>query len=210
MNTPTRSHSLTHFTLFTPFTSSMRQEVLVGEDAVEGRAADLSWRAERSLLPRLRSSTYCTWRRMTASRDRLAAWTVVCGPRLVSKPLAAKPAPSPMAGPRGEYAPDCRLTKGCGNGCGPSGRDEVEGADDAVIGFEQGILKGAEEFAHVARPRVLQKAGERAGPKHNGALLIADAEPAEEELCERGDVFAALAQRRNGEANGGEAEREIG
>ncbi len=57
---------------------------------------------------------------------------------------------------------------------------------------------------------MLEQAGERAGSEHDGALLVARAEAVEEELRERGDVFAALAQRRNGEADGREAEGEVG
>src|SRR5208337_5372759 len=74
----------------------------------------------------------------------------------------------------------------------------------------QCILKRAEQFTHVAGPRVLQKARESAGSKHDRALLVADAEPLEKELRKRSNVFAALAQRRNSEADGGQAEREIG
>ncbi len=87
---------------------------------------------------------------------------------------------------------------------------EVSGADDAVAGFEEGGLKDAGELADVARPVVLEQAGERAGAEDDGALLIAGADAVEQGLGEGGDVFAALAQRRNGEANGGEAEGEVG
>ena len=57
---------------------------------------------------------------------------------------------------------------------------------------------------------MLQQAGERAGAEDDGALLIAGADAVKQGLGERGDVFAALAQRRNGEADGGEAEGEVG
>jgi len=57
---------------------------------------------------------------------------------------------------------------------------------------------------------VLEEPGEGAGSEDHGALLIAGAKAVEEELGERGDVFATLAQRRNGEANGCEAKGEVG
>ena len=82
--------------------------------------------------------------------------------------------------------------------------------DDAVVGFEECSFKQAGELAHIARPGVLEEAGERAGPEDDGALLVAGANAVEQGLCERGDVFTALAQRGDGEANGGEAEGEVG
>jgi hypothetical protein len=57
---------------------------------------------------------------------------------------------------------------------------------------------------------VLEKAGERAGSEKDGALLIAGADAVEEELDERGDIFAALAERRDGKANRSEAKCEVG
>ena len=92
----------------------------------------------------------------------------------------------------------------------PVGKGQVVGADDAVVGFEQGGFKDGGEFAHVAGPAVLQEAGEGAGAEDDGALLIAGADAVEQGLGEQGNVFAALAQRRNGEADGGKAEGEVG
>ena len=57
---------------------------------------------------------------------------------------------------------------------------------------------------------MLQEAGQRAGAEDDGALLVAGADAVEQGLGQRGDVFAALAQRGNGEADGGEAEGEVG
>jgi len=91
-----------------------------------------------------------------------------------------------------------------------AGQGQVVGADDAVDGFEQGGFEDGGQLTHVAGPVVLQKAGECAGSKGHGALLIADAEPVEQELGQWSNIFAALAQRRNSEADGGQAEREIG
>ena len=48
------------------------------------------------------------------------------------------------------------------------------------------------------------------GPRRDGALLIAGADAVKEELNERGDVFTALAKRRDGKANRSEAKREVG
>ena len=90
------------------------------------------------------------------------------------------------------------------------GQGEVAGEDDAVVGFEERGFKDAGEFADVAGPVVLEEAGEGAGAEEHGALLIAGADAVEQGLGERGDVFAALAQRRNGETDGGEAEGEVG
>ena len=87
---------------------------------------------------------------------------------------------------------------------------EVAGADDAVDSFEEGGFKNAGEFADVSRPVVLEEASEGAGSEHDGALLVAVAESFEEGLGEGSDVFAALAQGWNGEANGGEPEGEVG
>ena len=109
-------------------------------------------------------------------------------------------------------APEARIGRGPGEGRGRKavGQGEVDGADDAVVGFEQSGFEDAGELADVAGPVVLQEAGKGAGSKNDGALLVARAEAVEQELGERGDVFAAQAQRRNGEADGGEAEGEVG
>ena len=48
------------------------------------------------------------------------------------------------------------------------------------------------------------------GPRSDRALLIAGADAVEQGLGERGNVFAALAQRGNGKADGGEAEGQVG
>ena len=93
---------------------------------------------------------------------------------------------------------------------GFSGQGEVAGEDDAVVGFEQGGFKDAGELADVAGPVVLEETGECAGAEDDGALLVAGADAVEQGLGERGNIFAALAQRRNGEADGGESEGEVG
>ncbi len=90
------------------------------------------------------------------------------------------------------------------------GQGEVRGSDDAVVGLKKSVFENAGELAHVAGPGMLEKAGEGAGPEDDGALLIAGADAVKEELGERGDVFAALTKRRDGEANGGEAKGEVG
>ena len=90
------------------------------------------------------------------------------------------------------------------------GQGEVRGADDAVVGLKKSVFENAGELAYVAGPGVLEEAGKRAGSEDDGALLIAHADTVEEELGEGGDVFAALAQRRDREANGGEAKGEVG
>jgi len=97
-----------------------------------------------------------------------------------------------------------------GGGLQAVGEGEVRGTDDAVVGLEESVLEDTGQFAHVAGPCVLKKAGKCAGPEDDGALLIASTDALEEELGERGDVFAALAQRRDGKANRGEAEGEVG
>ena len=87
---------------------------------------------------------------------------------------------------------------------------QVVGLDDAVDGFEQGGFEDGGEFADVAGPIVFEESGEGAGAEDDGALLIAVADVFKQVLGERGDVFAALAQGWNGEADGGEAEGEVG
>ena len=57
---------------------------------------------------------------------------------------------------------------------------------------------------------MLQEAGKRAGAERHGALLITVADLVEQGLREGSDVFAALAQGRNGEADGAEAESKVG
>jgi hypothetical protein len=56
----------------------------------------------------------------------------------------------------------------------------------------------------------LEETGKCAGSEDDWALLVAGADAVEEKLRERGDVFAALAQRGDGEANGSEAKGEVG
>ncbi len=97
-----------------------------------------------------------------------------------------------------------------GRGEGVVGEGEIGGADDAVGGFEERGFKDARELAHIAGPVVLEEAGEGAGSEDDVALLIAGGDALEQGLGEGGDVFAALAQRRDGEADGGEAEGEVG
>jgi hypothetical protein len=97
-----------------------------------------------------------------------------------------------------------------GRGEGVVGQGEIGGADDAVGGLEERGLEDARELAHIAGPGVLKEAGEGAGAEDDVALLIAGGDALEQGLGERGDVFAALAQGRNGEADGGEAEGEVG
>ena len=99
---------------------------------------------------------------------------------------------------------------GGGGGFGGVGEGEVGGAYDAVGGFKERGFEDGGEFADVAGPGVLDEASERAGAEDDGALLVAGAEAVKQALGERGDVFAALAERRDGEADGGEAEGEVG
>ncbi len=97
-----------------------------------------------------------------------------------------------------------------GRGEGVVGESKIDGADDAVGGLEERGLKDARKLADIAGPGVLEETGEDARSEDDVALLIAGGDALEERLGERGDVFAALAQGRNGEANGGEAEGEVG
>ena len=89
----------------------------------------------------------------------------------------------------------CMGWGGFGLGVEAGGQGEVAGADDAVYGFEKGGFKDGGELADVAGPVVLEEAGEGAGAEDDGALLIAGADAVEQGLGERGDVFAAHAQR---------------
>jgi hypothetical protein len=96
-----------------------------------------------------------------------------------------------------------------GWGGGVVGEGEIRGADDAVGGLEERGFKDAGELAHVAGPVVLEQAGESAGTQDDVALLVAGGDALKQGLGERSNVFAALAQGRNGEADGGEAEGEV-
>ena len=91
-----------------------------------------------------------------------------------------------------------------------AGHGQVVGADDAVDGFEERCFEDGGQLADVSGPVVLQEAGEGAGAKNHRALLIEAADTVEQRLGEDGDVFAALAERGNGESDGGEAEGQIG
>jgi hypothetical protein len=90
------------------------------------------------------------------------------------------------------------------------GQGQIFGPDDAVDGFEQRGFQHRGQLAHVSRPVVLQQPGQRAGPQHHGALLVARADAVQQRLGQHGNVFAALAQRGNGKADGGEPEGQIG
>jgi len=57
---------------------------------------------------------------------------------------------------------------------------------------------------------VLEQAGEGAGAEHDGPLLVAGADAVKQGLGQGRDVFAAHAQRGNGEADGGEPEGQVG
>ena len=87
---------------------------------------------------------------------------------------------------------------------------DVGGSDDAVVGLEQSGFKDAGEFADVAGPGVLDEAAEGSWSEGDGTLLIAAADAFEQELGKRGDIFAALAQGWNGEADGGKAKGQVG
>jgi hypothetical protein len=91
-----------------------------------------------------------------------------------------------------------------------SGKGKVAGSDDAVDGFKEGGFKDGGQLADVAGPVVLEETGERAGAEDYRALLVAGADAVEEGLGEGGDVFAAHAQRWDGEADRGETEGEVG
>lgn len=93
---------------------------------------------------------------------------------------------------------------------GFDGQGKIAREDDAVVSLEECGFEDAGEFADVAWPVVLKEPGEGAGTEEHGALLIAGADAVKQGLGERSDVFAALTQRRNGEADRGEAEGEVG
>ena len=90
------------------------------------------------------------------------------------------------------------------------GDEQIFRADDAVGGFEQSGFKHAGELTHIAWPAVLEQACERTGAENDGTLLVAAADAVEKGLCKSGDVFFAIAQGRDGEADGGETEGEVG
>lgn len=93
---------------------------------------------------------------------------------------------------------------------GNVGKGEVAGPYDAVCGFKERSFKHSGQLADVAGPVVLEEPGKRAGAEDNRALLIAAADAVEEGLSEDGDIFLALAQGGNREAQGGKAEGEVG
>ena len=115
-----------------------------------------------------------------------------------------------VRGPGGGVHAEVRVEWWVVLGLGTVGQGKIGGLDEAIGCFEERHFENAGEFAYIAGPGVLQKPRHGAGRKDHGTKLVAGAEAVKQELCEGGNIFAALAQRRDGEADRGEAESEVG
>ena len=161
------------------------EQNFIGKDAIEGRTADGE---------------------LTGGAKLVAAIEV----EDVLDVLANDGVEGQVGRPRGGMNAGTRIEQRGILGLGSVGQGEIGGLDEAIGGFEERHFEDTGELANVARPVVLQEAGEGAGSKDDRTQLVAVAEAIEQELCERSDIFAALAERRDGEADRGEAEGEIG
>ena len=90
------------------------------------------------------------------------------------------------------------------------GEAEVGDFDDVFAGHEDGALDGVVELADVAGPGVVQHQLQRGGVDALHLLAIALRVAGEEMRGERRNIFAALAQRRQVNLDGIEAEEEVG
>lgn len=97
-----------------------------------------------------------------------------------------------------------------GSGCRPLQAREIEGADPLTGALQGRAGDDGLELADVAWPAIGGEAGEGTGGKTTEEPGILPIPLAEEEAGENGDVFAALAQRGEGEANGGEMAGQVG
>src|SRR5579863_9327153 len=86
---------------------------------------------------------------------------------------------------------------------------EVLGVNDSMHSVESRSFKHAGKFACIGRPVVLQQTRGGARRKTQARKMIARADAVQKECGKRRDVFAALTQRRNGEANSREAKGEL-
>jgi len=99
-----------------------------------------------------------------------------------------------------------------GDGVSLDGRGEggkKSGADLRSVGEDGGALEGVLEFADVAGPRVIAEAAAGFGAEGERRLSQFAAKFFEEVGSEEKNVVAAIAQGRNRERNGGDAEVEI-
>jgi hypothetical protein len=94
-------------------------------------------------------------------------------------------------------------------GIGPMEGRNVDGADPLAGAFESRRGHDGFQFADVAGPGVGGEAREGAGAKPR-RFLVLQAPVTEKEAGKEGDVFFAVAERRQGEADGGEVTGEVG
>lgn len=87
---------------------------------------------------------------------------------------------------------------------------EVGGFDLRAAGHEDGAFEGVVELADVAGPAMLQKGLDGGGFEAADLLAVTLGVAGEEVRGERGDVFAAFAERREMDFDGVEAEEEVG
>lgn len=101
-----------------------------------------------------------------------------------------------------------------GRGCGfwnrPLQPRNVDGPDPLTGTFESGGNDDGFQLADIARPGVGGEAPEGAGGETTHRLVVLLAPGAEKQARKQGDVVFAVAEWRNGEADGGEVTGEIG
>ena len=132
----------------------LRQRAFVGEDAIEGRAAD-------------------------GELARGAKLVAVVKVEDVLDVMANDGVEGEVAGARGRMRAEAGIGLGVEEGLRAFGERQVGGTDDAVIGFEQGVFEYARKLAHVSGPAMLEEASEDAGAEDDGALLVAGADAVE-------------------------------
>lgn len=101
---------------------------------------------------------------------------------------------------------------GCGRGLRnrPLQARNVDGPDPLTGTFDSGGNDDGFQFADIARPGMGGEAREGAGGEAAHRLVVLLAPGAEKQAGEQGDVVFAVAEWRNGEADGGEVTGEIG
>jgi len=100
--------------------------------------------------------------------------------------------------------------KRSGEGNGPVEAGNIDGTNPLTGALEGSGDDDGFEFADIAGPGIGDETREDAGGKSAERLVVLLAPVAEEEAGEQRDVFFAVAQRGEGEANGGEVTGEVG
>lgn len=96
-----------------------------------------------------------------------------------------------------------------GDGCGRQSGD-IERPDPLAFAIQRRAVNDVLEFADVARPEIRVEARQREWCKSTDRLAVRGREALRKKISQQGEVVAALAQRRDGEASGGETVAKVG